>query len=313
MDVQIPRDSPYHAPLQDLDIFFTVIFTLEFLINFLSNWFKPFISNGWNYFDFIVIFLSLVALGLANMPVTVLRLVRAFRVVRLFGRMQTLKNILTALSSSILPEINAFMIMFIVIAICKLSFPLPHSRTEGNVDLTEHFLLFANADAIAGVTFFGDQAPDQFGAFTIAFLTLFRIAVGETWFDDSLPATRADGSTNYGAIFFFISYVLVVNWTLLQACVAVLVDNFITSSAQSQIDDLARVKEERRNRMIMKSSLDPLLGRIIKDYTDERDLSSRLLNLFKVLCFSSFSCVRTRGALQLKHKHSVFAHHAIAY
>ena len=70
-------------------------------------------------FDTIVIILSLVALGPFNMPISVLRLVRAFRVIRLFGRMRQLKRILSALSASILPELNALMIMFIVVSICE--------------------------------------------------------------------------------------------------------------------------------------------------------------------------------------------------
>ena len=70
-----------------------------------------------------MIILSLVALGPVSLPVSVLRLVRAFRVIRLFGRMRELKKILSALSASIIPELNAFMIMFIVVSICAPPIP----------------------------------------------------------------------------------------------------------------------------------------------------------------------------------------------
>ncbi len=37
------------------------------------------------------------------------------------------------------------------------------------------------ADSIMGVTFFGDEAPDEFGCFERAFLTVFGITAGDTW------------------------------------------------------------------------------------------------------------------------------------
>ena len=77
-------------------------------------------------------------------------------------------------------------------------------------------ILYYLADCILGVTFFGGVAPDNFGVFDLAFVTMFRIAGGEPWPWDSLPAQNADGSTNYGVICFFVSYIVLVNWTLLQ-------------------------------------------------------------------------------------------------
>ena len=129
----------------------------------------------------------------------------------------------------------------------------------------EHIITL-RTDAIAAVTFFGEGAPDQFETFVVGFVTLFRVAAGEPFFSDTFPMRQSDGTTNYGAVLFFISYVLLVNWTLLQACVAVLVDNFISSSAQSQVKEQALVNEERKSRLVIKSSLDPLLARLIIGY-----------------------------------------------
>jgi hypothetical protein len=47
---------------------------------------RRFAHDGWSMLDAFVVLLSLVALGPIELPVTVLRLLRAFRVVRLFGR-----------------------------------------------------------------------------------------------------------------------------------------------------------------------------------------------------------------------------------
>lgn len=84
-----------------------------------SHWFLSFATDGWNQLDVVVVTLSLVALGPVTMPANVLRVVRALRVVRLFGRMKSLKNILGALSKSMLPVSNALLVLFIVASICE--------------------------------------------------------------------------------------------------------------------------------------------------------------------------------------------------
>ncbi len=66
------------------------------------------------------------------------------------------------------------------------------------------------------MTFFGDAAPDYFGAFDRAFVTMFRVAAGEPWPWEQLPAKADDNTTNFGSVLFFFSYVVLINWTLLQ-------------------------------------------------------------------------------------------------
>ena len=105
--------------LEATDMVFTVIFACELMINVVANWFTPFISNGWNVFDLIVVTVSLVALGPFKVPVSVIRSLRAFRVIRLFGRFKGLKDIVTALASSVIPVLQALLILFIIGCICK--------------------------------------------------------------------------------------------------------------------------------------------------------------------------------------------------
>jgi hypothetical protein len=65
------------------------------------------------------------------------------------------------------------------------------------------------------VTYFKDVAPDQFGNFGRAFLSMFRISAGETWVD-SLPDRDEYGELNVGAAMYVCSYVVLVVWVLLQ-------------------------------------------------------------------------------------------------
>ena len=76
--------------LANLNFFFTAAFTAELLLNVAANWWRPLLT-GWNLLDLVVVTLSLAALGPIDLPMTVLRMMRVFRVVRLFGRMRELR------------------------------------------------------------------------------------------------------------------------------------------------------------------------------------------------------------------------------
>ena len=64
------------------------------------------------------------------------------------------------------------------------------------------------------MTYFSQAAPDDFGAFNKAFVALFRITAGDAWIE-SLPAHGPDGWLNPGSVMYQLTYVLIVNWTLL--------------------------------------------------------------------------------------------------
>ncbi len=70
-------------------------------------------------------------------------------------------------------------------------------------------------DSIAGVSLFADEAPDDFKEFNRAFIAMFRITAGETWVD-SLPEQDQDGTINYQAATFIVSYIIIENWLLFQ-------------------------------------------------------------------------------------------------
>ncbi len=80
---------------------------------------QHFLCNPWSMLDLFIVVMSLVALGPVGIPVTVLRFMRAFRVIRLFGRMRALKKMISALTLSIVPMMNAFLILFIILSICE--------------------------------------------------------------------------------------------------------------------------------------------------------------------------------------------------
>ena len=211
------KDNPTPAleVLNLLDLIFTAIFVAELLLNLHGHLFIEFVTNAWSIFDFLVVAVSLVTLFSSDdsqVPITVFRLLRAFRVLRLFGRLKAIKKIINALSASLIPVANAFMILGIVI------------------------MLYS----IIAVTFFAESAPTDMGNLSRAIISLFKIAGGDTWVgegdpEDGLPVLREDGSVNWPVGVFVISYVLIINWTLLQVSVAVLLDNFVSETTRQQV------------------------------------------------------------------------------
>lgn len=71
-------------------------------------------------------------------------------------------------------------------------------------------------DAILGTNFFSDSAPDDFGRFDLAMVAMFRVTAGMGWIE-SLPWAGPDGAVIYANVAFVASYVIIANWTLLQA------------------------------------------------------------------------------------------------
>lgn len=118
----LPKDSPecladnnqercrgIFENLAILDLLFTLYFVLDIAVNMYVNWFFAFVKNQWNIFDFIIVAISLVnAMNIAGLEY--LSGARAFRIFRLAGKFESLRRIVSALGSSVVPMLNAFLI-----------------------------------------------------------------------------------------------------------------------------------------------------------------------------------------------------------
>jgi hypothetical protein len=117
----------------------------------------------------------------------VLRSIRAFRVIRMIRKIKSLNSIVEALSCSIVPVFNAYLILLMVMCIF----------------------------AIMGVTFFGRDNQECFGKFSLAWLTMFRISSGDPW-AECLPPVTEGGEVVMTNCLFGASYIVIVSWTLQQ-------------------------------------------------------------------------------------------------
>ena len=135
-----------------LDKFFTWVFTLELLLNLYAHWKDEFVKDGWNNFDLFVVATGHIALllpGDVRIPILIFRLLRVFRVLRIFGRLKSIRHIINALIASLIPVLNVFFILAIVLAMY----------------------------AIIGSTLF-DDVDRQFHTLDRVIMLLFRIAAG---------------------------------------------------------------------------------------------------------------------------------------
>ena len=125
------------------------------------------------------------------------------RVLRIFNQARAIQSIIKALSNSIIPFLNAFFIMAIVVCLY----------------------------AIIGVTFYSQKSQEGFGNLERSIISMFRIAAGETWVDGS-PILRDDGTVDWSTAAFVMSFVIVVNWTLLKVSVFCCASRISTTSFQ---------------------------------------------------------------------------------
>jgi hypothetical protein len=257
----LPEDDTLEATVFGyLDDFFTWIFFFELVWNLAANFFWPFFSDGFSCFDLLVVTVSMVSYfspGGSSGPLKTLRLMRAFRVMRLFGRLQSFRQIISSLMASIFPVCNAFMIMLLVTSIY----------------------------AILGVNFFVESAPEQFGTFTRALFTMFQVCTGDGWATDLtrplMKKSNPDGTLELGTCLFFISFIVIVGWVLLQVVVAVLLENFTEASYQEK-DRILREKSKFNGRTSVVNVIDPLLAGLAHFQTTD-DLNKRIHLLFTVL------------------------------
>jgi len=84
----------------------------------------------------------------ADVNVNVIRLLRIFKVIRLFGKMKSLQRIVKAISATIVPVIHTFFLFGIVSSIY----------------------------AVLATSLFHEAYPERFGAWTTSSFTLFQAA-----------------------------------------------------------------------------------------------------------------------------------------
>lgn len=162
-----------------------------------------FFRDPWNVFDFVIVGIALVP---ASGPFAVLRALRVLRVLRLISVMPRLRFIVEALLAAV-PGIAA------IGALLSLIFYV---------------------SAVMATSLFGGTHPQWFGGIGRSLYTLFQVMTLESW---SMGIVRPVMESHPWAWAFFVVFILLSSFTVLNLFIAVIVDTMQTMHDRGPTDE----------------------------------------------------------------------------
>ena len=189
MDTSAGLRASYGAWLHWVDVACLVVFVIELALKLWAHG-PRFFRSGWNVFDLLVVGIALVP---ASGPLSVLRALRVLRVLRLASVMPQLRFVVDALLSAI-PGIGAI----------------------GGL-----MLILFYVGAVVATGLFGQSFPQWFGDLGGSLFTLFQVMTLDSW---SSGMVRPIMQEHPWAWLFFIPFVLIATFTMLNLFIAVIVN-----------------------------------------------------------------------------------------
>ncbi len=219
-----------HDTLVQIDHCFVVFFLIEAIVKLIVFKPKGYFSSNWNWFDFIIVLVSLPSLLMAYLPVpdtSSLLLLRVFRLSRLFRFMQFVPH-LSMILSGLGRALRASVFVLIVLLFLNLILAI----------LTCHF--------------YQDIAPEYFGNPMISAYTVFQLFTVEGW--NEVADVIANNSANEIQVgfsrFFFVLIVLIGGIFGMSLANAVFVDEMTMDNnkeLENKIDklqaEITRIRE----------------------------------------------------------------------
>ncbi|WP_375549570.1 ion transporter [Oceanicaulis alexandrii] len=170
-----------------------------------------FFKSGWNWFDFLVVAISLVP---AAGAFTVLRALRVLRLFRLFSVIPEMRSVVEALGKAI-PGMGAIMLVLGVIFYVA---------------------------SVMGAKLFSGTHPQFFGDLGGSAYTLFQVMTLESW---SMGIARPVIAEHPFAWIFFVGFVIVTSFAVLNLFIAVIVDSMQSKHFDAETERQAEAHDER--------------------------------------------------------------------
>ena len=167
-----------------------------------------FYRNGWNLFDLAVVG---IALAPSTGALSVLRALRILRVLRLVSVVPSLRRVVASLVGAI-PGLGA---------------------------ISGVLLLFFYVSSVLATKLYGDLAPELFGSIGGSMFTLFQIMTLEGWAD----IVRDIMEPQPFAWLFFIPFILVATFTMLNLFIAIIVNAMQSEHEADQKAEMAAIQE----------------------------------------------------------------------
>jgi voltage-gated sodium channel len=165
------------------------IFVVEIAIRMAAHG-RRFFRDPWSVFDFVVVAIALVP---ASGPFAVLRALRVLRVLRLLTMVPNMRRVISGLLSAIPGLGSVFAILILIFYVAS----------------------------VIGTKLFAEQFPDWFGSIGASAYTLFQVMTLESW---SMGIARPVMEAFPFAWIFFVLFILIATFTMLNLFIAVIVN-----------------------------------------------------------------------------------------
>jgi voltage-gated sodium channel len=179
---------------------FVVEISIRLYVDRLSFWRDP-----WSVFDFLVVAIALIP---ATGPLAVLRALRVLRVLRLLTMVPSMRKVVGALLAAI-PGLGSIALVLFIL-----------------------YYVFA----VIATNLFADAYPEWFGSIGHSLYTLFQIMTLESW---SMGIARPVMEQFPYAWAFFIPFILVATFTMLNLFIAIIV-NAMQSYSETEHKETAQ-------------------------------------------------------------------------
>ena len=219
------QDYGFWLALANQIILYT--FVVELLLRFYVYRLR-FFTQPWSLFDTAVVLIALIPFSQAF---SALRALRVLRVLRLLSMVPTMRKVIEGLLSAI----------------------------PGIASVASIMLLFFYVFAVVGTHLYGENFPQWFGTLSATMYTLFQIMTLESW---SMGIVRPVMQQHPSAWAFFVVYILVTTFTMLNLFIAIIVNAMHSDedkSAKADRLELRRALSEEISAMEKR-----LLAEIIK-------------------------------------------------
>ena len=200
----------YGSILLAVDHFILGVFVIEILLRIYAHR-LAFFRDPWSLFDFAVVAIALVP---ASGPLAVLRALRILRVLRLLTLVPSMRRVVGALLGSI-PGLSSIGLVLLLI-----------------------YYVFA----VIATKLFGENFPQWFGSIGESLYSLFQIMTLESW---SMGIVRPVMVEHPHAWIFFVIFILIATFTMLNLFIAIIVNAMQTFTEQENRERKDALEETR--------------------------------------------------------------------
>ncbi|XP_053332812.1 voltage-dependent T-type calcium channel subunit alpha-1H [Clarias gariepinus] len=214
---------------------FTLVFVIESMLKLVAFGFRRFFKDRWNQLDLAIVLLSVMGITLeeidlnASLPInpTIIRIMRVLRIARVLKLLKMATGMRALLDTVVqaLPQVGnlglLFMLLFFIYAALGVE-------------------LFGKLECSEENPCEGLSRHATFENFGMAFLTLFRVSTGDNWngiMKDTLRECKSgDRCLSYLPLvspLYFVTFVLVAQFVLVNVVVAVLMKHLEDSNKEA--------------------------------------------------------------------------------